>query len=134
MEVDFQRPPAEMLYDSYYRTNTRDAVKTALNAKACHCAALAGEQRRLRPLTHPLVKDACADFEVLSHLRDRLAHAHEAERLGFEVGRRIVFGSRISVSLIGSSGFRVGEVRASPGRIKSECDSFRNFGNLWRQL
>ncbi len=67
MEVDFQRPPAEMLYDSYYRTNTRDAVKTALNAKACHCAALAGEQRRLRPLTHPLVKDACADFEVLSH-------------------------------------------------------------------
>jgi autotransporter-associated beta strand protein len=33
-----------------------------------------------------------------------------------------------------SSGFRVGEVRASPGRIKSGCDSFRNFGNLWRQL
>jgi hypothetical protein len=100
VEVDFQRPPAEMLYDSYYRTKTRDAVKTALNAKACEYAVLAGEQRRLRPLTHPLVKDACADFEVLSHLRDRLAHAHEAERLGFEVGRRIVFGSRISVSLI----------------------------------
>jgi hypothetical protein len=35
---------------------------------------------------------------------------------------------------LGSSGFRVGEVRASPGRIKSGCDSFRNFGNLWRQL
>jgi hypothetical protein len=41
VEVDFQAPPADMLYDSYYRTDKRDLVKGSLRAKAYDYTVLA---------------------------------------------------------------------------------------------